>query len=655
MSRLARHPTTDGEARRRGSERGGKDPDRDAFDASRQHPMCVIKIRDFVKLESPLPAHEEVAARGLLVEWQLGLGDVMFVSHTWLGERHPDPSGVKFEALKAILSRIIAGTMSVNEWYLQRILWGKMRISASRLSGCLADGFLWLDYVSIPQANHDLQMQAVASIGAFIASSSFFLVLAGTWRHEVAEQGMRDLCGWAGRGWCRFEQLANALSPRPKWQLVATNAGCFTYGACGQAAFNWLSTPVGTGDFSFAGDRAKLGVAIGELVSTRAEYALKCLERERGGERARRRHLLWFRLLTSLRHWLLAGTPGDGGAVGEEPLEAWLDRLRFRTIHEERRSGLTPLRFAALACRGDLVRELVAAGADVEVPLSAAWPEFDFLAGETILHRLCRLRDAPEIVALLIDAGADPLRRDAATGLTPLHLAFAGGHPMLIQYFVSRYGAPAVSITDRLGTTPLCCAALFGRAEVVAEVLRAEARPDELDAPGSFGMPLAFSAVTNVGDVATLRACLDAGCSVDAAVPRRQPRALCAAVLFLCSAWRRTQRFDYFAEIFAEMPGCTCLGCAAMQGNLGATELLLSRGADTNARNAHGRTPLMLAASVGNESIVAALLRGGADPGATDSYGGNAATVAASHGHRALADSLRGQSACVAYVRRHVT
>ena len=59
--------------------------------------------------------------------------------------------------------------MSVNEWYLQRILWGKMRISASRLSGCLADGFLWLDYVSIPQANHDLQMQAVASIGAFIA------------------------------------------------------------------------------------------------------------------------------------------------------------------------------------------------------------------------------------------------------------------------------------------------------------------------------------------------------------------------------------------------------------------------------------------------------------------------------------------------------
>ena len=51
-------------------------------------------------------------------------------------------------------------------------------------------------------------------------------------------------------------------------------------------------------------------------------------------------------------------------------------------------------------------------------------------------------------------------------------------------------------------------------------------------------------------------------------------------------------------------------------------EFLLEAGADTNARDWNGRTPLMYAASAGSIDIVISLLRGGADPWSKDSLYG---------------------------------
>ena len=63
-------------------------------------PMFVLSVKDLVELDG-LRTHEELQAMGKLVEWEDGMGDVMFVSQTWLRKEHPDDEqGSKFELLK---------------------------------------------------------------------------------------------------------------------------------------------------------------------------------------------------------------------------------------------------------------------------------------------------------------------------------------------------------------------------------------------------------------------------------------------------------------------------------------------------------------------------------------------------------------------------
>ena len=70
-------------------------------------PMFVLPVKDVIGLDG-LRTHEELQAMGKLVEWEDGMGDVMFVSQTWLRKEHPDDEqGSKFELLK-VLRLVIA-------------------------------------------------------------------------------------------------------------------------------------------------------------------------------------------------------------------------------------------------------------------------------------------------------------------------------------------------------------------------------------------------------------------------------------------------------------------------------------------------------------------------------------------------------------------
>ena len=71
-----------------------------------------------------------------------------------------------------------------------------------------------------------------------------------------------------------------------------------------------------------------------------------------------------------------------------------------------------------------------------------------------------------------------------------------------------------------------------------------------------------------------------------------------------------------------------------------AVTLLLTRGADVDARQQVGYTPLMGAASGGREDLVDLLLRHGADRSLVSEDGKTAASIAAEHGHTAVASKL---------------
>ena len=82
---------------------------------------------------------------------------------------------------------------------------------------------------------------------------------------------------------------------------------------------------------------------------------------------------------------------------------------------------------------------------------------------------------------------------------------------------------------------------------------------------------------------------------------------------------------------------------AAVSGrHVEAVSLLLEHGADVNARQQVGYTPLMGAAGAGRNDIADMLLARGADPSLTSDDGKTAAQIAVDHGHHALAERLEG-------------
>jgi len=68
---------------------------------------------------------------------------------------------------------------------------------------------------------------------------------------------------------------------------------------------------------------------------------------------------------------------------------------------------------------------------------------------------------------------------------------------------------------------------------------------------------------------------------------------------------------------------------------------LIAAGADVNARQQAGYTPLLAAAGNGDADLVHTLLDAGADPQLADDAGMRPADLADQHGHEALAAELR--------------
>jgi glutaminase len=79
---------------------------------------------------------------------------------------------------------------------------------------------------------------------------------------------------------------------------------------------------------------------------------------------------------------------------------------------------------------------------------------------------------------------------------------------------------------------------------------------------------------------------------------------------------------------------------AAAEGDEGGINRLIVRGADVNAMDEAGRTPLHMAASEGRDESISRLLEHGADPASVDREGNRPRDEARRHGHDELAERL---------------
>ncbi|MDR2136793.1 MAG: ankyrin repeat domain-containing protein [Synergistaceae bacterium] len=268
----------------------------------------------------------------------------------------------------------------------------------------------------------------------------------------------------------------------------------------------------------------------------------------------------------------------------------------------------TPLMWA-VANRHDnaleIVNILLDAGANVD---AKNWRE------ETPLIRAARYARNPEIVRVLLRAGAD-VNAKTRSGVTPLAQAAKYTENTEIVKVLLEAGAD-VGARDSIRTTPLMAGAHSPRAlEVVKILLRAGADVNAKDKTG--GTPLTYAmANTVIANVdVVLRVGLDAIANADSKDKEKMMNKL-------VTQWADTPRHPRNSEVM---------------------KALIRAGANVDAKNDEGMTPLMAAAKYygRNPEYMTVLLDAGADTEAKDKKGRKAIDYAEENEYLQNTDVLR--------------
>jgi uncharacterized protein len=306
--------------------------------------------------------------------------------------------------------------------------------------------------------------------------------------------------------------------------------------------------------------------------------------------------------------------------------------------------GVTPLAAAAVEADPAIIRALLEAGADVE----AANPE-----GQTALMVVARTGRV-EAARLLIEHGANVNAREAFGGQTALMWAAAQKHPDMIRLLVE-HGAnidarglahdwerrvtsePRIKIMQTGGFTPLLYAAREGCVACVEPLVAGGADVDLSDPHGMTPLVLALynrqfdTAVTLIdhgadieqwdwwgrsplylaielnripdsrrGDLPALdkntgldvaRLLIERGANVNMRLKHQPP---------LRNEPGDRGFTDGSPDVLVVSPGATALHVAAKASDDDAVKLLLAHGANVQAANVFGITPVMAAAGVGH-------------------------------------------------------
>ena len=156
-SHTARQISSRTRSRRRSfSKRHGKEQPSSERVNEMLYPMHVMRVSAFIeryKDGRKLEAHQQLVHEGAVVEWD-GSADVVFISHEWVGHSHCDPEGEQTRQLVATLEKMLDGTFGTIESsiMMQLSFSGKCpTVTPSDLASSLETGWLWLDYISVPQ------------------------------------------------------------------------------------------------------------------------------------------------------------------------------------------------------------------------------------------------------------------------------------------------------------------------------------------------------------------------------------------------------------------------------------------------------------------------------------------------------------------------
>lgn len=102
--------------------------------------------------------------------------------HRWLCSRCPDPEGTHFKA-------VVEAVTALQNWLIDE--------DAPKAGKPF---YVWLDYVSIPQANQTLQSLSISSLALYASMPDYFLVVAPPATHVETRRAC-DTETYLRRGW----------------------------------------------------------------------------------------------------------------------------------------------------------------------------------------------------------------------------------------------------------------------------------------------------------------------------------------------------------------------------------------------------------------------------------------------------------------------
>ena len=130
-----------------------KAPDIKGTAVKESYPMYVIPVKDFLQLKKWRPHQDLLADGGLIKVDDTRKGDkVIFVSHQWTSFSHPDPKNQQLSALQNVIRKLLSGKMTVRTNWALEVGYGiKKTTGQAEWKEMLEDGYIWFDYLSIPQ------------------------------------------------------------------------------------------------------------------------------------------------------------------------------------------------------------------------------------------------------------------------------------------------------------------------------------------------------------------------------------------------------------------------------------------------------------------------------------------------------------------------
>lgn len=257
---------------------------------------------------------------------------------------------------------------------------------------------------------------------------------------------------------------------------------------------------------------------------------------------------------------------------------------------------------------------------------------------------------SPETMKLLLDAGADVNAKNAFDATA---LIWSARDPVKSKLLIE-HGAQ-VNVQSRQGRTPLILAAKSdSSAGIVRLMLAKGADPNVKDSRGETALLLA----AGTGDTETMRLLMAKGADVNTANAQGDTPIMFAALgnsldavklLLAKGANVNAATTSYHTVRHGQIPliKLTALIYAAPYASPELVRTLIEAGANVNAQDARGLSPLMVAVATERQDleIVRMLLRAGADVNLKSALGETALDWAEKFGHPAVLAALRAAGA----------